>query len=252
MPQLQTVGLFAAAVAAGVVNAVAGGGSLISFPALIAAGMPPVVANVTNTVALCPGYLGATYAQRRDLAGQLLRLRRLLPVAGLGGLAGALLLLHTSPSLFEGLVPWLILFGSALLAVQEPLKGWLTRRLEHHGHQDSELVSTVPVFLAATYGGYFGAGMSVIVLAVLALTLDDTLTRLNGLKQGLAFATNITSALLFAFSGPVAWGAAFLMAGGSILGGAVGGRLAGSIDPNALRWVVVVLGTVIGLLYLRR
>jgi uncharacterized membrane protein YfcA len=244
--------LFAAAVAAGVVNAVAGGGSLISFPALIAAGLPPVVANVTNTVALCPGYLGATFGQRRDLKGQRPRLRLLLPLAGLGGMAGALLLLNTSTSLFEGLVPWLILFGSALLAVQEPLKGWLNRRLEHHGHQGSPLLSTVPVFLAAVYGGYFGAGLSVIVLAVLALTLEDTLTRLNGLKQALAFLTNITSALLFLFSGQVAWAAVFWMASGAILGGALGGRMAGSIDPNALRWVVVVLGTAIGLLYLRR
>ena len=147
-----------AAVAAGAINALAGGGSLLSFPALTAIGLPAVMANVTNTVALVPGYLGATRAQRRELQGQRQRLLLLLPAAALGGLLGGWLLLKTGERLFTQLVPFLILFASALLAVQEPVRRWLQRRSERHGRKPSERWAVGPVFLAAVYGGFFGGG----------------------------------------------------------------------------------------------
>lgn len=251
----------AAGLLAGLVNALAGGGSLISFPVLTAVGLSPLIANLTNTVALTPGYLGAAWSQRRDLAGQGQRIHLLVPAACLGGLVGGGLLLRSDERLFAELVPWLILFGSALLALQTPL-----RRLLRPPGDDSSgdnpsgpsrrrqfpLVLTGAITLAAVYGGYFGAGLSVIFLAVLGLAFDDSLTRLNGLKQLLSFATNACAALLLTASGRVDWPLAILVALAAILGGALGGALASRVNAEALRWLVVVLGVAIGLWFLWR
>jgi len=242
-----------AAVAAGMVNALAGGGTLITFPTLVALGIPTVAANITNTVALCPGYLGGTIAQRNDLRGQERRLWLFLPAGVIGGVVGGILLLNTGEKLFSSLVPFLILLASALLAVQDPLRAWLVRRSAQTGSaMASETWAALPAGLAAIYGGYFGAGLSVIVLAVLGLTLDDSLTRLNALKQGVAFSTNIAAAIWFAFSGKVVWPVALVMAVGALIGGALGGRLAGRIKPATLRWTVVVIGVVVAVIYLVR
>lgn len=242
-----------AAAAAGAVNALAGGGTLISFPVLTAVGIPPVAANVTNTVALSPGYFGATMAQAKDIKGQERRLKMLVPAGALGGLIGGLLLLNTSEKLFRELVPFLILLASLLLAAQEPLRAWLLRRAERSGKAGfSEAWAIIPVFFAAIYGGYFGAGLSVIILAVLALTLSDSLTRLNGLKQAIAFATNIAAAILFIFSGRVVWSVAAVMAVAALVGGALGGRLAGRVKPVTLRRVVVAIGIIVSILYFIR
>ncbi len=249
---LDLVWVALAAMAAGLINALAGGGSLISFPALTALGLPAVMANVTNTVALAPGYLGATLAQRRQLRGQRRRLRLLLPAAAAGGLAGGLLLLNTGEKLFAVLVPFLILFASLLLAAQGRLRAWVLRRAERRGHHPSELWAIGPVALAAVYGGYFGGGLSVIVLAVLALSLDDDLTRLNGLKQAIALITNLTAAMVFLVSDQVAWGTAAVMALAALLGGALGGRLAGRVNPEALRNLVVGVGIAVALVYVLR
>ena len=250
--ELQAFWAGLAAVAAGAINALAGGGSLLSFPALTAIGLPAVMANVTNTVALVPGYLGATRAQRRELQGQRRRLLLLLPAAALGGLLGGWLLLKTGERLFTQLVPFLILFASALLAVQEPVRRWLQRRSERHGRKPSERWAVGPVFLAAVYGGFFGGGLSVIVLAVLALSLDDTLTRLNGLKQAVSFAANLTAAAFFLFSAQVAWGLAAGMAVGAIVGGVLGGKLAGRIPAATLRAIVVVVGVAVAAVFFVR
>jgi uncharacterized membrane protein YfcA len=242
-----------AAAAAGAVNALAGGGTLITFPTLTALGVPPVTANVTNTVALGPGYLGAMLAQRADLMGQRRRLLLLLPAAALGGLTGGLLLLNTGERLFRELVPYLILMASLLLAVQEPLRRRLIARAERDGgHQPAEWWATVPVFLAAIYGGYFGAGISVIVLAVLGLTLDDSLTRLNALKHAVTLSANVAATALFLFSGQVLWAAAVVMAISALIGGALGGRLAHRVRPASLRAVVVTLGILIAIVYFIR
>lgn len=238
--------------AAGAVNALAGGGTLITFPTLIAVGIPAVAANVTNTVALCPGYLGATLAQLSDLRGQKGRLWLVIPAGVIGGVVGGILLLNTGEKLFSSLVPFLILLASALLAIQDPLRAWLTRRTAQAGSATSEKWAMLPVGLAAIYGGYFGAGLSVIVLAVLGLTLEDSLTRLNALKQGVAFSVNIAAAIFFVFSGRVVWTVALAMAVGALMGGALGGRLAGRIKPATLRWIVVVIGVVVAMIYLVR
>jgi len=249
--QLLLAGL--AAVAAGAVNALAGGGTLLTFPVLVALGVPSVGANVTNTVALCPGYLGGTLAQRRDLAGQGRRLWRVLPASVAGGVLGGFLLLQSGEKLFRALVPWLILLASALLAIQEPVRAWLTRRMGTAGSTAGlERWSGVPVGLASVYGGYFGAGLSVIVLSALGLTVHDSLTRLNALKQAVAFAVNVAAAVFFLFSGQVAWTMALVMAVGALVGGTLGGKLAGRVKPSTLRAVVVAAGVVISIAYFVR
>ncbi|MFM7642483.1 MAG: sulfite exporter TauE/SafE family protein [Cyanobium sp.] len=247
MSGLGLLGAALAGVAAGVVNALAGGGTLISFPALTALGLPPLIANLTNTVALTPGYLGAAWAQRRDLSGQGGRARWLVPAALLGGLAGAWLLLVSEERLFTALVPWLILLGSLLLALKDRLGAVVRGRSPSAGRRGLPLLATVAVALAAVYGGYFGAGLSVIVLAALALTLEDSFVRLSGLKQLLALASNVSAAVVFMGSGRVAWDMGLALAGGAVLGGALGGGLARRVNGEALRWVVVVLGLAIGL-----
>lgn len=258
LPSLDAIDLLwiaLAAVAAGFVNAIAGGGSLISFPVLTAVGLPPVMANVTNTVALLPGYGGAALAQRRDLRGQGRRLLLLLPTAAVGGLVGGVLLLNSGEKLFGVLVPWLILLGTALLALQPRLRGWLQGRPQGRGAdrmEQMELVAVGPVLLASVYGGYFGAGLSVILLGVLAVLLSGSLTRLNGLKQALALAVNLAAALLFLGSGQLHWRAAVVMAIGSWAGGGLGGRLASRINPERLRNGVVLLGLIVALVFLLR
>lgn len=242
-----------AGVAGGAVNALAGGGTLITFPVLTAVGIPPVAASITNTVALSPGYFGATLAQLKDLQGQGRRLKLLLPTGAIGGIVGGLLLLNTTDKIFRELVPFLILMAAGLLAAQDRLRGWLLRRLAQAGRSGlHESWAIPPVFLASIYGGYFGAGLSVIVLAVLGLVLEDTLTRLNGLKQAIALSVNLTAAIFFLFSGQVVWLAAIVMAVGALIGGSLGGRLAGRIKPSSLRRIVVIVGVMVGVIYLVR
>jgi hypothetical protein len=239
-----------AAVAAGATNALAGGGTLITFPALLAVGIPPIMANVTSTVALCPGYFGATLVQLADIRSQSHRWWLVLPVAVTGGLLGGILLLNTGEKLFQSLVPFLILLASTLLAVQNPLRTWLNRRLQTHTAQGIPPLWIAPlILLAAVYGGYFGAGLSVVVLAALALILDDSLTRLNALKQAVAFCVNVAAAVFFLFSGKVVWTVAGVMAIGALVGGVLGGKLAGRINPNTLRWLVVSIGMLVAVLY---
>jgi len=241
-----------AALGAGATNALAGGGTLITFPTLIFLGVPAVSANVTNTVSLCPGYFGATMAQWNDLRDQKSRLWLVLPVSIVGGVLGGVLLIQTGEKLFKDLVPYLILFASVLLAIQDPVRNWLTRRMgEGHGSNLQKL-TWLPVGLASIYGGYFGAGFSVILLSALGLTLEDTLTRLNALKQSIALTVNLAAAIFFIFSGKVIWSLAVIMAIGALIGGVLGGKLAGRIKPSTLRWTIVTIGVVISIIYIVR
>lgn len=241
-----------AALAAGAVNALAGGGTLITFPMLTFLGVPAVAANVTNTVALCPGYFGGTMAQWKDLKSQTNRLWLIIPASIVGGVLGGYLLLLTGERLFKSLVPYLILLACVLLAIQDPVRAWLTRRMgEGHG-AGLERLTWLPVGLASVYGGYFGAGLSVIVLSALGITLEDSLTRLNALKQAVAFSVNVAAAIFFLFSGQVIWSAALVMAIGALIGGTLGGKLAGRIKPSSLRWTVITIGVIISIIYFVR
>jgi uncharacterized membrane protein YfcA len=253
--QLALIGL--AAFAAGAVNALAGGGTLIIFPVLVAAGFPALAANITSTIALCPGFLGATYAQRADLRGQSARLKVLLPLSLLGGLLGAALLLHTGERKFTEVVPWLLLVACALLASQEKLRTLLASRRGRSAASPlgsrAETLWLLPlVVLVTMYGGFFGPGMSVIILAMLGLVLADPLPRLNALKQAIALATNFAAALWLALRAEVNWPVVTVLALCALLGGVCGGRLAGRLSPLWLRRTVVFLGVIVALSYLWR
>jgi uncharacterized membrane protein YfcA len=250
MTEIEFLAVGVAAILGGAVNALAGGGTLITFPVLVAMGVPAVAANVTNTVALCPGYLGGTLAQFKDLSGEQRTLYVFGITSALGGLAGGVLLLNTGEETFRVLVPYLILFAAGLLAIEDPVHRWHERRVgKADGHHVNVVWKALPVFLASIYGGYFGGGLSVIVLAVLALVSHESLTRLNALKQVIALCVNVAAAVFFLFSGKVIWSAAAVMAIGALLGGAVGGLAADWVRPSMLRGIVIVFAVAISLAY---
>jgi len=251
---------------AGALNALAGGGTLLTFPALVAAGLPGLIANATSTIALCPGYLGAALAQRADLQGQRARITLLLPAAALGGALGAVLLLHTSERKFTQVVPWLLLGACALLGWQERVRAMLALRQARRVVAPTlksapSATATAPaapawlplvIGLGAVYGGYFGAGMSVVLLAALGLACTDTLPRLNALKQLLALAANFTAAAWLALRADVDWKLVAIVGVSALAGGACGGRLARRLSARWLRRIVVSLGLAVALFYLLR
>lgn len=250
LTEYEFVIIFFAAVAAGGVNALAGGGTLISFPVLTALGIPPIAANITNTIALCPGYFGGAVAQANDLKSQKSFLIVLIPASVAGGLAGGLLLLNTEEKVFALLIPYLILFASILLAIQIPLRKWLVNRGGGYSKRlSNKFWIIIPIAIAAVYGGYFGAGLSVIILAVLGLVLDGSLTRLNAVKQVISLSVNVSAAVYFMFSDQVVWTASVVMAVGALIGGGLGGRIAGTIKVETLRMVVVIIGVIVSLIY---
>ena len=229
---------------AGGVNAVAGGGSLISFPALVAAGLPTLDANVTNTTAVWPGYLGGAAAYRMELRDQGDRLRRLAVTAVLGAAAGSALLLLAPDAVFDAIVPVLVLAGSVLLALQPRIARYVLARTEAGGQGQAAQLHAA-IFAAAVYGAYFGGGLGVILLAVLGIFVADHLQRLNGLKAAISLVVNTVALLAFAFFGPVDWLAVAIVAPASLLGGYAGGRVARRLSPDALRTTIVVFGVVV-------
>ncbi len=248
--------LLAAGLAAGAVNAVAGGGSLITFPTLIAVGLAPVPANVTNSIAVSPGYVASVYGSRTDLAALVATRGRatvvgLLPTAVVGAVVGCVLLLATPARAFEVVVPFLVLGSAAVLAFQERL-----RAIVGHPHQMAPVrhraALHVTVGLAAIYGGYFGAALGVMLVALLGLLIEESLARINALKNSISAVVGLTTVVAFAFFAAVDWVAVALVAPASLLGGYAGARLAGRLRPPVLRVVIVTVGIVVGLLLLVR
>jgi uncharacterized protein len=241
--------LAAAGVTTGAINAVAGGGSLVSFPALLAVGYGPLAANVTNLVATVPGYVSAAASSRPELAGQGPRVRPLCAAAALGAAAGTALLLVGPEDLFAALAPWLVLLACGLLAVQPLVGRWLTR--PHHAHPaPRRLVLTVGV--ASIYGGYFGAGLGIVLLAAMGLALDEDLRLLNAVKQVLSLTVAVVSSIAVALFGPVAWGAALTVGAGTLIGGRVGVGVARRLPEPALRGAVIALGVTVAVVLLVR
>ncbi len=247
---LQLVLLLVAGLLAGAVNAVAGGGSLIVFPALLAVGMPPLPANVTNSVAQWPGYLGASLGQHAELNGQRDRVLSASVAGVLGSAVGCALLLVLPDSVFDAVVPVLVLLASALLAAQP----WIRRRVGEPapGAPDNRTALLVAIFLAAIYGGYFGGALGVIMIAVLALFAHDTLVRLNAVKAVLSLVISTVTVVIFGLAAPVDWLAVALIAPCTLVGGYLGGRLARRLPDPVLRWSVVTLGVAVAVyLFLR-
>ncbi len=234
--------------AAGLVNAVAGGGTLISFPMLTMLGLPPLTANITNNVASCAGYLGGSYAQRQDLAKLAGSYKPLCMTGAVGGFVGALLLLVSPARLFAVLVPFLIVASCILLIFQNALRQAIVQYQSGHATLSSNW-QLASIFLTAVYGGYFGAGLSIILLSVLALARGDSLIQLNALKQLLALVICLMSALVFLFSGHIVWLSAVALAIGFLGGGHTGGRIASRLPAHRLRQVVVVFGLAMAIKY---
>jgi uncharacterized membrane protein YfcA len=237
--------LLVAGLLAGAVNAVAGGGSLLVFPALLAVGFPPLAANVTNSVAQWPGYVGIVAGNRVDLQGQ--RRRALLTtfVAVLGSAVGCALLLVLPDAVFDAVVPALVLAASAMLAAQPWIKRWIGA--PEVGATDRNRALLPAVFLAAIYGGYFGGALGVILIATLALCTHDGLVRLNALKGLLSLVIATITVVIFAVAAPVDWLAVALLAPTTLAGGYLGAKLARRLREDVLRWCVVALGLAVGI-----
>lgn len=242
----------AAGFVAGGINGIAGGGSLVSFPTLLAVGQPALDANVTSTVGIWPGYLGGVFGFRAEVADQADRVWSLLPTTLAGSVAGAVLLLTTPAGAFEALTPYLILVATGLFAVQPVLATKVAARAtaaEKAGDTPNRLpehrvAAQAGTFLSAVYGAYFGAGLGILLLAVLGTLLPDRLVRTNGLRGVLSLLTNTVAALIFLVRAPVAWGAAGLLAGASLAGGYAGARFSRRIPAPLLRACVVTVGLV--------
>jgi uncharacterized protein len=249
MDAADAVLLAAAGVTTGAINAVAGGGSLVSFPALIATGLSPLSANVSNLIATLPGYLSSAAASRDELAGQAARVRTLAAASGIGAAIGTTLLLVGPADTFKKLAPWLILVACALLASQPFVARYVARSPAHHTAPTRLIVS---VGVASVYGGYFGAGLGIILLAALGLTLEEPIKRLNALKQVLSLTVAIVSAIAVALFGPVSWVSALVVGAGTLVGGRLGVGVARKLPDQVLRYAVIALGVTVAVVLLLR
>jgi uncharacterized membrane protein YfcA len=228
-----------AGLAAGTINTVVGSGSLITFPTLVAVGLPPLTANVTNTVGLVPGAVTGVYGYRRELAGLGPVLRRLLPATLAGAVLGAALLLVFPATVFEAVVPWLVA-TAVLLVLGQP---WLVRRAGLHAPRAHDAPWLwVAVGLTGVYGAYFGAAQGVLLIGVLGVGLALHLQQVNAVKNVLAGSANLVAGLIFMLAAPVDWVAALLVAVGAAAGGLLGARIARRLPAPVLRGVVVAVG----------
>lgn len=239
--------LVLAGLAGGTTNALAGGATFFTFPAMLAIGLPPVVANASNCVALWPASLVAALAQVREIMGERRLLLPLMLVSVVGGVAGALLLLNTSDQAFLLLVPFLLLAATLLFALSPRLLPLL--RAQATGHVSFGPGKLALMTLCAVYGGYFGAGIGIMMIAGLSLAGIDNVRVANALKNLLSGVINGVAVLVFVFSGIVAWKAALIMLAGAVLGGALGGRLAGVIPVKLLRLMVITIGSFLTVWY---
>ncbi|MEV5507317.1 sulfite exporter TauE/SafE family protein [Streptomyces orinoci] len=241
------IAVFAAGIGAGTINVIVGSGTLFTFPVLLAAGLPPVTANVSNTLGLVTGNLSGVIGYRRELRGQRRRIIRFGTVALLGGLTGAILLVVLPPKTFAAVVPVLIGLALVLVVLQPRLARALARRHESTGtvpHADGGAALLLGLLLASAYGGYFGAAQGVMYLSLMGLLLADDLQRINALKNVLAVVVNGVAALFFLFAAHIDWRAVLLIAAGSTLGGQLGAKVARRLPPTAMRGVIVLVGAV--------
>jgi uncharacterized protein len=228
---------------AGGINAVVGSGTLVTFPALLAIGYPPVVANVSNSLGLVPGSVSGAIGYRRELKGQGKRLLRFGIVTVFGAVVGAVLLLVLPADAFEAVVPILIIVALVLVLLQPFIARKLAARSpDRHPHGGIPLL--LGVFATAIYGGYFGAAQGVILIALMGILMDESLQRLNAVKNVFVATANLVSGVVFVFVADVDWLVVGLLAGGSILGGVLGARIGRRLRPFWLRAAIVVVGSV--------
>jgi uncharacterized membrane protein YfcA len=243
----EIIAILAAGMAAGTINTVVGSGTLITFPTLLAFGVPPVTANVSNNLGLVPGSVAGAWGYRRELEGQRSRVLRLISASVIGALVGGILLLTLPEGAFEAIVPALITLGVVLVIFQPRLSSWVARRAERRGttldHHGAWWVWPA-VLLAGVYGGYFGAAQGVLLMAILGIGVAETLQRSNAVKNVLAAFVNGVAGLLFAFAADVDWAIAGLIGLGAVVGGLLGASVGRRLPPLALRVVIVLVGVV--------
>jgi uncharacterized membrane protein YfcA len=243
MQWYEALGITSAGGGAGFVNAIVGSGSLITFPTLVAFGYPRVTANVSNNIGLVPGSASGAFGFRRELRGQGRRARILAIGSGTGGLVGGILLLTLPSSVFDAVVPVLVVAACVLMALQPRLAAWIAKRRTDDA-PEVPWTAVALTFAAGIYGGYFGAAQGVILLAALGVLVPDDLVRTNALKNVLAGTVNGVAALLFIARAHVAWEVVALIAVGSIAGGALGASVGRRVPAAVLRRVVIVVGLV--------
>ena len=239
--------LFAAGIAGGVINALAGGATLLTFPAMLAAGLPPVTANASNAVAIVPGHLLAVLADHRKLQPLDLKLGLSVLICLIGGILGALVLLALPERLFVLLVPALIGAATLLFLFSPQIAAWAERR--RGGSEPSQLAGSSVLALASIYGGFFGAGLGVILTAVLAIGDPDDIRRVKALKNLLATAVSIAAVTIFILEGAVSWPQTLVMLSGALFGGYLGGYLVRILPAAIVRWFVIVTGAVMAVVY---
>lgn len=230
-----------AGVVAGGLNTAAGGGTLVVYPALLLAGLNPAAANMTSLIGLTPGYLTGAVAYRNELRSQRHNFVRLAPAAIVGGLTGGLLLRTTPSDVFESIIPYLVLFSTLLLYAQP----YLTKRLQHSANAKWGKLAQVSSFMAGVYGVYFSAGLGVLLLALLGLSIVADLQSLNGLKAGLSVLVIAAGVAVYGFSPQINWLIVATLVPASAVGGLFGGSVARRLSPATLRRVICVLGVVL-------
>ena len=240
MDPLEALAIFVAGIAAGTINTIVGSGTLITFPVLIALGYQPLVANVSNNIGLVPGSMTGAYGYRRELSGQRERVIQLGAFSVAGAVIGATLLLVLPSSAFDAIVPVLIAIALILVVAQPRLNASSLNRRHREGHRKGGVRGLVSA--CGVYGGYFGAAQGILLMGILGLAIEETLQRLNGLKNVLAGLNNLTAGLIFVFAASVNWGVAGLIAAGSIIGGVIGARYGRRLSPTALRVIIVIVG----------
>ena len=253
MDPLEQLTVVGAGLGAGVVMTSVGVASLISFPILVAVGLPPVVANASNTVGLIPAALSGSFGYRRELAAHPTVTRVVLVTSAIGAVVGALLLLRLPPGVFEALVPWLILFASLLVGFQPVISRWARSRPSHDPEADRTRLSrgvTAASTAVGVYGGYFGAGQGVMMVAVLALGLDLDLRVVNALKTSAMLGSNIVAGVIFVAIADLDWRAIALLGAGAIVGGYLGSHVGRALPPTVFRVLVVAAGVTAAVLML--
>ncbi|WP_329465936.1 sulfite exporter TauE/SafE family protein [Streptomyces sp. NBC_01431] len=243
----EALAVFAAGIGAGTINTIVGSGTLLTFPVLLATGLPPVTANVSNALGLVPGSISGAIGYRHELRGQTRRVLRLGATALLGGLAGAVLLLALPSKAFDAIVP--VLVGAALVLVlfQPRISAAIRRRREARGteaHPEGGTALLVGLFFASMYGGYFGAAQGVLYLSLMGLLLHESLQRINAVKNILGAVVNGIAAVFFLFVAHFDWTAVLLIAVGSTIGGQIGAKVGRRLKPAVLRGVIIAVGVV--------
>lgn len=237
-----TLAAFAAAFAAGAINSVAGGGTLLTFPTLIWLGLPSIVANATSTVSIWPGSFGAMWGFRRELHQAEVPLLAFAVPSLAGGLLGAMLLRRTPTPVFDELVPFLILFATVLFMAQEPLQRLIGDRPDRHRNTRWLVGAVAFQFIVGLYGGYFGAGIGILMLAALGILGMRDIHQMNGVKNLLALCINGIAATYFMTTGMVRWTEVAVMAAGAVAGGIGGAGMARRAGRRAVRWAVIGIG----------